>query len=63
MAVISYIEMDDIDASGVPYSVEIVQAESEDFWQEHCSVIPPEPLRLIMVALIGTTVALISFVS
>ncbi|KAI1727567.1 7 transmembrane receptor (rhodopsin family) domain-containing protein [Ditylenchus destructor] len=62
MAVISYSEMDDIEASGVPYSVENVPAESEDFWQEHCSVIPPEPLRLILVALIGTTVALISFI-
>uniref|UniRef100_A0A915DJ51 Histone H2A/H2B/H3 domain-containing protein n=1 Tax=Ditylenchus dipsaci TaxID=166011 RepID=A0A915DJ51_9BILA len=37
------------------------QEEADHFWEEHCSVIPPESLRMILVAVVGTIIASISF--
>uniref|UniRef100_A0A914QFB7 Uncharacterized protein n=1 Tax=Panagrolaimus davidi TaxID=227884 RepID=A0A914QFB7_9BILA len=31
--------------------------EVDDWWEENCSIIPPEPLRLILVAYLGTALA------
>lgn len=37
-------------------------SEKDQFWQEHCSVIPPEQHRMILVAIIGSLIASISFI-
>jgi hypothetical protein len=39
-----------------------VDTEKESWWLEHCSVIPPEELRLFLVGILGTVIAAISFV-
>ncbi|KHN79209.1 hypothetical protein Tcan_01961 [Toxocara canis] len=34
---------------------------AEDYWwEEHCSVIPPETLRLIVVGCVGSILAIVS---
>jgi hypothetical protein len=36
--------------------------DNDEFWNEHCAVIPPEELRLFLVGIVGTIIASTSFI-
>lgn len=40
----------------------MIDEKKNSFWLTHCSVIPPDNLRMILVAVIGSIVAKISLI-
>uniref|UniRef100_A0A1I7ZN74 G_PROTEIN_RECEP_F1_2 domain-containing protein n=1 Tax=Steinernema glaseri TaxID=37863 RepID=A0A1I7ZN74_9BILA len=52
--------MQDVDFPVSQPRDEQLTMDADEWWQEHCSIIPPEPLRLLLVAVVGSALALLS---
>ncbi|KAK0403996.1 hypothetical protein QR680_017230 [Steinernema hermaphroditum] len=39
---------------------DVPEAEVDEWWLEHCSIIPPEQLRLLLVAVLGSALSVVS---
>ncbi|TKR80531.1 hypothetical protein L596_014593 [Steinernema carpocapsae] len=49
-----------MDANGDGIQLTVAVPERDQWWEEHCSIIPPETFRLILVALVGSALSIVS---